>query len=142
MGLPKAVIDTNILVAAIRSRRGASFPLLSRLAERDPGYQPVVSVPLVLEYQDAMARAADANELSNQDIEDILDFFVSVSLRQKIFYLWRPLLKDAEDDHVLEVAVAARADYIVTFNIRDFKGVDTFGVKSITPQHFLQIIGE
>ena len=89
-----------------------------------------------------MARAAEASELSTEDIEDILNFFVSIALRQKIFYLWRPLLKDAGDDHVLEVAVAAGADYIVTFNLRDFKGVDKFGVESLTPQRFLQVIGE
>jgi predicted nucleic acid-binding protein len=59
-----------------------------------------------------------------------------------LFFLWRPYLKDPEDDMVLELAVTANCDFIVTYNIKDFKGAEEFGVEVITPQEFLERIGE
>lgn len=141
MDAVSVVIDTNVLVAAIRSRDGASFALLSLLAESEPPIEPVVSVPLVLEYEDAMVRSLGSTSLSESDIGDLLDFFCSVSTHQEIFYLWRPLLKDPGDDLVLEVAVAAEVDYLVTFNIRDFVGSETLGVKTISPRKLLKKLG-
>lgn len=135
------VLDTNVLVAAIRSREGASFALLSTLGENNPPYRPVVSVPLVLEYEDALLRSLQASVLSEEDIGDLLDFICSAATHQEIFYLWRPLLKDPGDDHVLEVAVAAGVDYLVTHNLADFSGAETVGIKVITPQQLLRIIG-
>lgn len=141
MDAVSVVIDTNVLVAAIRSRDGASFALLSMLAESKPPIEPVVSVPLVLEYEDAMVRSLGSTPLSESDIGDLLDFFCSVSTHQEIFYLWRPLLKDPGDDLVLEVAVAAEVDYLVTFNVRDFVGSETLGVKTISPRKLLKKLG-
>ncbi len=132
------VLDTNVLVAAVRSRDGASFALLSRLGETEPPYCPVVSVPLVLEYEDALLRTLGQGHLDETDIGELLDFVCSVATHQEIFYLWRPLLKDPGDDHVLEVAVAAGVDYLVTFNLGDFVGAETVGVKLITPQRLLR----
>jgi predicted nucleic acid-binding protein len=60
----------------------------------------------------------------------------------KVFFLWRPLLKDPKDDMVLEVAVAAGCTRIVTFNGKDFAGAQRFGIKVLTPQAFLAEIGE
>lgn len=60
----------------------------------------------------------------------------------QIYFLWRPTLSDPNDELILELAVSAQCEYIVTHNIRDFKGVEQFGVKAITPKEFLQIIGE
>ena len=95
----------------------------------------------MLEYEDAMLRSIEASPLSDQDIEDMVDFLCSVSKHQEIFYLWRPLLRDPGDDLVLEVAVAGGVDYLVTFNLRDFAGADTVGIKLITPRDFLRKIG-
>jgi putative PIN family toxin of toxin-antitoxin system len=141
MSVPAVVLDTNVLVAAIRSREGASFALLSCLAEADPPFVPVVSVPLVLEYEDAMARSLSASPLDAGDVEDLLDFFCSESKHQEIFYLWRPHLRDPGDDLVLEVAFAAGADFLVTFNLKDFVEAKSVGVKVITPQQMLLKIG-
>jgi predicted nucleic acid-binding protein len=138
MKIRKVVLDTNVLVAAIRSREGASFVLLSRLAEKELPFQPVLSVPLVLEYEDAMLRSIEASPLTEQDVGDFLDFLCSVSWHQEIYYLWRPLLKDPGDDLILEVAVAAGVDYLVTFNTNDFAGAESVGVKLITPQALLR----
>ena len=136
------VLDTNVLVAAVRSRDGASFALLSKLGDREVAFRPVVSVPLVLEYEDALLRSLEASPLDEGDIAGLLDFICSVAKHQEIFYLWRPLLRDPGDDHVLEVAVAASADYLVTYNVDDFTGAETVGVRLITPQQLLRKLEE
>ena len=73
---------------------------------------------------------------------DILDYLCMVSEHRRIFFLWRPFLKDPKDDMVLELAVEAEVEYIVTHNLKDFHGVEHFGIKAITPKEFLRKIGE
>ena len=62
--------------------------------------------------------------------------------QREVFYLWRPFLKDARDDMVLELAVGAECNFIVTYNKRDFRGVERFGIAVVTPKEFLQKVGE
>jgi predicted nucleic acid-binding protein len=57
---------------------------------------------------------------------------------QKIHYLWRPFLPDPKDDHVLELAIASQVRNITTFNVKDFKGVDKFGVNILRPKDLLE----
>lgn len=131
--VPLVVLDTSVLVAAIRSRRGASFQILQRVGT---GLLEIaVSVPIVLEYEDAMLRNRGA--LSQRDISDILDYVCGVARRQDIFFLWRPLLRDPGDDMVAEAAVAAGAESIITHNVRDFAGLERFGIDVLTPGEFL-----
>jgi len=137
---PRIVVDTNVLVAGLRSRRGASF-LLLRLLGRDR-FRTVLSVPLVLEYESACKRQSRALGLTHADIDDVLDYFCRVSDHRRIFFLWRPFLRDPGDDMVLELAVEAETEFIVTHNLRDFTGADRFGVLVVTPQSFLRRIGE
>jgi putative PIN family toxin of toxin-antitoxin system len=134
---PLVVLDTNVLVAAIRSRRGASFRVLEQIGTG--AFDIVVSVPLVLEYEDAMLRRRGG--LSVHQIGDVLDYVCRVARRQPIFYLWRPLLRDPKDDMVAEVAVAAGAEALVTHNRRDFTGLESFGIRIDSPQDFLKVIG-
>ena len=133
------VIDTNVLVAALRSDKGASYKLLSLL----PGgqYTPNISVPLFFEYEAVLKRKDMVPELNAADIDAILDFVLSKSRIRKIYFLWRPFLKDMKDDHLLEVAVESSSKYIVTFNVSDFKGIEKFGVKAVTPQEYLKLTG-
>ncbi|HRF49931.1 MAG TPA: PIN domain-containing protein [Anaerolineales bacterium] len=140
MSIPRLVLDTSVFVAALRSRRGASFKLLSQI---DAGvYQTAVSVPLVFEYEAVGKRHARAAGLTHDDIDDVIDFICQVSIQQGIFYLWRPFLKDPGDDLVLELAVAAECDAIVTHNVRDFAGAEEqFQVAVWTPQQALRAIG-
>jgi putative PIN family toxin of toxin-antitoxin system len=138
MNLPRVVLDTNILVSALRSRRGASFKLVSLIGKGK--FSLHVSVPLVLEYEEVLLHHKPAT-LSKQDIEAFLDYFCKVAEPQHIFYLWRPFLKDADDDMVLELAFNARCNYIVTFNSKDFRGSEQFGIQIVTPQEFLKKIG-
>ena len=134
----KIVIDTNVLVASLRSRRGASFKLVSFLPSNR--FSIAISVPLVFEYEDALKRL-ESSAITDQDIGDLVDFLCKIGHHQEIFFLWRPFLPDPADDHVLEVAVAAGCDAIVTYNKRDFKGIEKFGLRVLDPRELLSEIG-
>ncbi len=135
------VLDTSVLIAALRSRRGASFRLLS-LVGTSSAFELNLSVPLVLEYEEVAKRPGLTARLSVEAVDAVIDYLCAVSNRREVFFLWRPFLKDPKDDMVLELAVAAGADTIVTFNLKDFAGTETFGLRAVTPQVFLQEIGE
>jgi putative PIN family toxin of toxin-antitoxin system len=140
MNEPRIIIDTSVLVSALRSRRGASHRLLMLLGSEK--FAISVSVPLVLEYEEAAKRLIGSTAWSERGIDDILDYICTVADHQKVFYLWRPFLKDADDDMVLEVAVAAGCDFIVTYNKSDFGNVERFGLRAVTAKEFLEEIGE
>jgi predicted nucleic acid-binding protein len=131
----RVVVDPNVLVAATRSRLGASYQVLRRVGSG--AFDVAVSVPLVLEYEDVLLRHVDDAGLAAEDVEAIIDYICSVAVRREIFFLWRPLLRDPGDDMVLEIAVAADCDAIVTHNIRDFLTVARFGIRLFTPAEFL-----
>jgi len=77
--------------------------------------------------------------LSNTQIDDVIDFVCAQSEDHKIFYLWRPVLKDPDDDFLLELAVKSQAS-IVTWTVADFKKANTLGVEVITPKQLLQLL--
>lgn len=133
------IIDTNVLVAALRSRNGASFKLLSLIGT--DAFETVVSVPLVIEYEYASIKAATEVGLDLPLVANILDYVCKVSRHQKIFYLWRPTLRDPGDDMVLEVGVAASVNTIVTFNKRDFERASDFRIEIASPLEFLKTEG-
>ncbi len=133
-------MDTNVVVAGLRSNRGASFKLLSLVGT--DAFDIAVSVPLVLEYEAAVLRALPATNLTDSDVDDLLDYLCSVGIAQTIHYLWRPSLRDPNDDHLLELAVAGACESIVTFNRRDFAGAEKFDVRVEAPAEFLRRIGE
>ncbi len=134
------MIDTNVLVAALRSKRGASFRLLTLLGNER--WQTNLSVPLFFEYEDVLKRRDISLTLSSEEIDDVLDFICTQANLREIFYLWRPVLPDPKDDFVLELAVESGSDFIITFNIRDFAPSKRFGIVAITPREFLQKLGE
>jgi putative PIN family toxin of toxin-antitoxin system len=136
---PRVVIDTNVVVAGLRSRTGASFRLLSAIGAGR--FEIALSVPLVLEYEDALARHAGVTGLSQADVDVVLDYFCQVGHLQEIFFLWRPYLPDPKDDMLLELAIAAGCQIIVTHNVRDFVGVGRFGIETLPPGKFLVRIG-
>lgn len=129
------VLDTNVLVAALRSRRGASHRLLMTVA--DGSWTANVSVALALEYEDVLRRGLVS--LTRQHVDDFLDYLLSCSNLVPIFYRWRPVLPDADDDRILEVAVRCRA-LIITFNKRDFAAAAQFGIQVMSPGEFLAIL--
>lgn len=136
----QVVLDTNVLVAAIRSRQGASFQVLRRVGTG--AFDVVVSVPLVVEYESALLRHAGPDALDRDDVLAIVDYVCAVARRQPIFYLWRPLLTDPADDMVAEAAVAGGCHGVVTHNWRHFAGIQRFGLQVWGPGAFLEVIGE
>jgi putative PIN family toxin of toxin-antitoxin system len=132
------VLDTSVLVAAWRSRTGASFALLTHL--RAGNFEIAVSVPLVIEYEAVLLRRVQG-DLSPKDVEVFVDYLCLVAKKQEIFFLWRPFLRDPDDDMLVEVAVAAQCDGIVTHNVRDFAGVERLGLRVFAPAEFLMKVG-
>ncbi|MGH8677019.1 MAG: putative toxin-antitoxin system toxin component, PIN family [Burkholderiales bacterium] len=139
MAVPLVVLDTNVLVAALRSRRGASFQLVWRIGQGF--FEFALSVPLVLEYEQALLQRRPRG-VTVADVAALLDYVCAQGRHQEVFYLWRPLLRDPKDDMVLEVAVAASCEQIVTHNRRDFAGAEQFGVLVASPAGFLGQIRE
>jgi putative PIN family toxin of toxin-antitoxin system len=133
-----AVLDTNVLVSALRSRRGASFRLLQFLGAGR--FIPVVSPPLCFEYEDVLSRPGLLPNYTSQEISDFLDYFLSESIECRVYFLWRPHLADSKDDLVLEVALAGNANIIVTHNVRHFAGTDSLGIRAVTPDDFLSML--
>lgn len=134
----KAVIDTNVLVSGLRSRRGNSFRLLERLG--DGRWMPCISVPLALEYEDVLKREFMRPFIRSTDVDVFLDYFFSVAELVEVPFRFRPTLRDPDDDRILEVAIRTGAT-IVTFNIQDFAGCESFGVRVMPPVEFLMEIG-
>jgi putative PIN family toxin of toxin-antitoxin system len=129
------IMDTNVLYAGLYSATGASFKVL-RLIESGT-VMPVISTTLLFEYEDILRRKQSELAMTTQQIDIVLDNICALSEFQKIYFLWRPYLRDPKDDHILEVAVASKIKLIVTHNIKDFKGVEKFGIKAITPGQLL-----
>jgi putative PIN family toxin of toxin-antitoxin system len=136
----EVVLDTNVLVAGLRSRRGASFALLSLVESGRVAIH--LSVPLVLEYEEVLLRPESAIPLSRSDVGELLDSLCAGAGHHEIYFLWRPYLKDPRDDLVLELAVKVGCRFIVTYNQRDFVGCERFGVEAIRPRDLLRRIGE
>lgn len=140
MNLPELVLDTNILVAGLRSRLGASFRLISLIGSGK--FEINLSVPLVLEYEEILTRQQQELGLTRSDIDDFLDYLCTVANLHEVYFLWRPHLRDPKDEMILELAVKSRCEYIVTYNERDFRGVENFGIQTVTAREFLETIKE
>lgn len=140
MELVQIILDTNVVYAALRSKRGASYRLLSLLESSK--FEINLSVPLVIEYEDVLKRKQNTLIFSESRIDQFLDYLCMLGNWHEVFFLWRPMLNDPEDDMILELAVRAACQYIVTYNKRDFEGIDQFGIESVTAKEFLQIIKE
>jgi putative PIN family toxin of toxin-antitoxin system len=139
MRVPQVVLDTNVIVSGLRSRRGSAFRLLTLVGTES--FDIHLSVPLVLEYQEVLSRELSNLYISATEVEDFIEFHCLTATNHRIFFLWRPYLPDPKDDMVLELAVAAGCDSVVTYNIRDFVGIEKFGIQVITPAEFLKSIG-
>ena len=133
----RIVLDTNVIVAAMQSTRGASNALLQRIGT--PAFRPALSVPLLFEYEDVLSRPQFSFDPARVDA--ILDYLTLESSHHRINFLWRPHLSDPKDDMVLELAFNAQYPLIVTFNIKDFKSASQLGIRAVQPREFLTLIG-
>ena len=135
----RIVLDTSVLVSAARSRQGASFDLVSSLP--NPRFEIALSVALYTEWQAVLTRQEHLPPgLRVEDVLAYLRYLTSIAHLQDVYYLWRPFLRDPDDDMVLECAVASRSDYLVTHNIHDFRRIGELGVTPITPASFLAFL--
>ncbi len=122
-------------MAAVRSPAGASAAILRSIRKRRATL--LLSVPLALEYE-AVCRNADhrlAARLSERQVDTFVSGVIAMAEPVETHFLWRPQLRDPNDEMVLEVAVNGRADALVTFNRRDFGNVpNQFGVELLLPR--------
>ena len=114
------VLDTDVMVAALRSDRGASRQLL--LAALNQQFELLLSVPLMLEYEAVLTRPQHlaACGLSSVEVGRVLDDLAAVARPVRLAFRWRPRLSDPDDDMVLETAINGSANAIVTLNQSDF----------------------
>ncbi len=134
----QVVLDTNVLVAALRSKLGASHHLLQLLG--DARWRPNVTVPVVLEYESVLKRNCRAFGLTEHDVDDLVDTLCSRAGLHRLYFLWRPVASDPNDDLMLEAAIASHSDFIITFNQRDFPESSQFGIRCLTPREFLILL--
>jgi predicted nucleic acid-binding protein len=135
----RVVLDTSVLVAAARSRQGASFALVESIPA--PEFQPCLSVGLYAEWQEVLTRSENLPPgRTSQDAVGFLRYLASQAHLQEIHFLWRPFLPDADDDMILELALAAGCRYIITHNVADFHGSEQLGVTAMSPREFLKLI--
>ena len=129
------VLDTNVIVAALRSRRGASFAILHQIGI---GWEPLISVPLIIEYEAVGKREAQHLGIPESTVDAIVRAFCFTGREVDIYFSLRPFLPDPGDEFLLDLAVAGRADAIVTHNTKHFARVDRFGIRVMTPGEFLR----
>jgi putative PIN family toxin of toxin-antitoxin system len=130
----RVVLDTDVMVAAFRSDRGASRQLLTSALDEE--FDLMGSVPLMIEYEAVLTRPEHilAIGLDAGEVNAVLDAVAKVAIPVALRFLWRPRLKDPADEMVLETAVNGNADWLVTFNTRHLaEGARDFGIRVLRP---------
>ena len=132
----RTVLGTSVLVAASRSRNGASFQIVSMLPS--PKFEIALTIAVYTEWQAVLTRPEHLPPGVTADMAlGFVRYLASVAHLQDVHFLWRPFLRDPDDDMVLECAVASGCEFIVTHNVRDFRRVEELNVRAITPADFL-----
>lgn len=132
------VLDTNVLISGLRSKRGASNALLQLL--NDPRLKLHVSNALLFEYEQLLRREQTTLGLTDERIEALLDGFCTFGVQHHVSFIWRPTARDTDDDFLVDLAIAAHADFLVTFNVSDLQPVESYGIKVVTPKRMLEIL--
>lgn len=135
----RVVLDTGVLVAAMRSESGASRRVLAAGLKRR--FRMLVSVPLLMEYEAVLKRPQHLRVagLGLREVDRLLDAVAGVSEPVRLSFLWRPQLRDVGDEMLLETVANGRADVLVTFDRRELRGaVRSFGAKVLLPSEFLE----
>ena len=134
----QVVIDTNVLVSAFRSKKGASNRLLDAVG--DPRWKINISAALVLEYEEALKRVLREQGKPLALADEALDGLLVLATRRSVPARYRPMSLDADDDFIIDLAIESCATYLVTFNIRDFLSVRRYGISIVRPGEFLRIV--
>ncbi|MEH2061765.1 MAG: putative toxin-antitoxin system toxin component, PIN family [Nostoc sp.] len=134
------ILDTNVLLSGLRANHSASYKLLTIL--NDGRWQLNVSTTLVFEYEEILKREKEQLGLSDENIDNVIEAICTIANKCSIFYLWRPVAHDPDDDFLIDLAVECQADFIITYNQKDLQGAQKFGLRVVSPKEFLQIVGE
>jgi len=137
----RVVLDTSIVVAALRTRKGAGNAVLRLVAERR--LRPLATPPLFLEYEDVLKRAEQrlAHGLSLEQVDEFLAELAALVEPVELHFMWRPQLRDPGDEMVLEAAINGDADALITYNVSDFVvAAERFGVKVLRPAEVLKMV--
>jgi putative PIN family toxin of toxin-antitoxin system len=135
----RIVLDTSVLVAASRSRNGSSFRIVSMLPS--PDFEIALTIAVYTEWQAVLTRPEHLPPDATPDMAlGFLRYLASIAHLQDVHFLWRPFLRDPDDDMVLECAVASGSEFIVTHNVKDFRRVQELNVQAIAPADFLKLL--
>ena len=135
----RVVLDTSVLVAAARSRNGASFELMSMLPSRR--FEPALTIALYTEWQAVLTRPEHLPPGATAEMSlGYLRYLASIAHLQDVHFLWRPFLSDPDDDMVVECAVDSGSQFIVTHNIKDFRRVEELKLQAVKPVDFLNLL--
>lgn len=135
----RVVLDTSVVASAFRSQAGASFVIIR--AVRFRRLVLLATISLFLEYEEVLKSPEQrrVSGLSLADVDQILGILAVVAEPVDLHFRWRPQLRDANDEMVLEAAINGRADALVTYNVRDFaSAAPRFGVRIVRPADLLQ----
>ena len=134
------VMDTSVLISALIGKRGASRKVLRKCLEGD--YKPLISSALFQEYEDVASRdrIRNATPLSDKEVRELLNAFYSVCRWVPVYFLWRPNLKDENDNFLIELAIAGNSGVIVTSNIKDLESAELIfdNLKVVKPEQLLR----
>jgi putative PIN family toxin of toxin-antitoxin system len=139
--IKRVVLDTSVVVAALRTRAGAGNAVLRLVANRR--LVPLATPPLFLEYEDVLKRPEQriAHGLTLEMVDDFLAELAALLEPVEVRFLWRPQVRDPSDEMVLEAAINGRADALVTYNIRDFAVAgERFAVLVLRPPELLKMV--
>lgn len=137
---PTLILDTSVLISGLRSSLGASYVLLDLVGS--DAFNIGLTAALVLEYEATCMKALPALNLTADDVKELLDFFCRVGKLAAIGFRVRPSVADADDELVLEAAIASGSEWIVTHNIRDMSaGAAQYGIDVIRPGEALRRLG-
>ena len=137
--MKRVVLDTSVVVTALRSNAGAAYQLLRAVQFRQ--LRPLITPPLFLEYEDVLKRPDQrrVSGLSLEDVDDLLAALAVLAEPVEVHLRWRPQLRDPGDELVFEAAINGRVDALVTYNIRDFSdAAPRFGIRLVKPAELLQ----
>lgn len=134
----RAILDTNILLAALWSQTGASHQILRELLAGK--WMAVIENHLVTEYDEVLKREADNLAMTFPEIDALLDGLCVIAERWKLSPGWIPVLRDPDDEPIVQLDIEAGVPYIVSRNVRDFEGAQHYGITIIQPADFLNLI--
>jgi putative PIN family toxin of toxin-antitoxin system len=138
-GVRRIVLDTSIIVAALRTRRGAANAVLRLVARRR--LMALATPPLFLEYEDVLKRPEQqlVHGLAAEAVDRFLAELAALLEPVEVHYRWRPQARDPSDEMVLEAAINGSADALVTYNVADFRSAgERFGIPIVRPADILR----